>query len=170
MEIIHLVGTIIYFTMLVALSCYGLHRYVMIFLYYKYGKQTPRPAGCMAVLPKVTVQLPLYNEMYVAERLLDAVVALDYPRKQAGSAGTGRFHRRDDRDRRPQGRQSFASGASTSDHIHRTNRHGFKAGALENGLQTRHGRIHRDLRRRLCAATGFAAKNDPLLYRSERSA
>ena len=138
MEIIHLVGTIIYFTMLVALSCYGLHRYVMIFLYYKYGKQTPRPYGFMAVLPKVTVQLPLYDEMYVAERLLDSVVALDYPRNKLevqvlddSTDETTEIVARKVTELRQQGFDVC--------HIHRTNRHGFKAGALENGLKTATG-------------------------------
>src|SRR5438309_11331373 len=79
METMHLLGTIIYFTMIVGLSAYGCHRYVMIYLYYKYRKQTPKPAGRFDVLPKITVQLPLFNEMYVADRLLDSITALDYP-------------------------------------------------------------------------------------------
>ncbi|MGD0650048.1 MAG: cellulose synthase family protein [Verrucomicrobiia bacterium] len=138
MEIIHLVGTIIYFTMLVALSCYGVHRYLMIYLYYKYRKQTPKPAGRLPVFPKVTVQLPLYNEMYVAERLLDAVVALDYPRNKLevqvlddSTDETTEIVARKVTELRQQGFDVC--------HIHRTNRHGFKAGALENGLQTATG-------------------------------
>ena len=65
--------------MLVCLSCYGIHRYWMIFLYLRHRREVPQPAGRLPELPKVTVQLPLYNEMYVADRLLDAVAALDYP-------------------------------------------------------------------------------------------
>jgi cellulose synthase/poly-beta-1,6-N-acetylglucosamine synthase-like glycosyltransferase len=133
METIHLVGTIIYFTMLTTLSCYGVHRYVMIFLYYKYRKQTPKPARRFATLPKVTVQLPLYNEMYVAERLLDAVVALDYPRDKLeiqvlddSTDETTEIVARKVTQLRQWGFDVT--------HIHRANRHGFKAGALENGL------------------------------------
>jgi cellulose synthase/poly-beta-1,6-N-acetylglucosamine synthase-like glycosyltransferase len=138
MEIIHLVGTIIYFAVLVALSCYGVHRYLMIILYYKYRKQSPKPAGRLPVLPKVTVQLPLYNEMYVAERLLDAVVALDYPRNKLevqvlddSTDETTEIVARKVAELRQEGFDVC--------HIHRTNRHGFKAGALENGLQTATG-------------------------------
>src|SRR5258707_7744310 len=79
MAALHLVGTIIYFSVLVCLSGYGIHRYWMIFLYLRHRREVPHPAGRLPELPKVTVQLPLYNEMYVAERLLDAVAALDYP-------------------------------------------------------------------------------------------
>src|SRR5437899_2159332 len=82
METIHLFGTIVYFTMLVGLACYGAHRYWMIILYYRHRKEVAEPAGHFAELPRLTVQLPLYNELYVAERLLDAVVALDYPREK----------------------------------------------------------------------------------------
>ena len=138
MEIIHLIGTIVYFAMLVGLACYGLHRYVMIFLYYKYRKQTPQPARQLDPLPKVTVQLPLYNEMYVAERLLDAVVALDYPKDKLevqvlddSTDETTDIVARKAAELRRQGFDVI--------HIHRTNRRGFKAGALENGLQSATG-------------------------------
>src|SRR5437773_1363462 len=127
MEAIHLLGTLIYFAMLVGLSCYGVHRYLMIFLYYKYRKQTPRPAGQFAALPKVTVQLPLYNEMYVAERLLDAVVALDYPKDKLevqvlddSTDETTEIVRRKVAELRQHGFDVR--------HVHRTHRHGYKAG------------------------------------------
>ncbi len=133
MEIIHWVGTIVYFAMLVGLSIYGCHRYVMIYLYYKYRKQTPQPPGHFDVLPKVTVQLPLYNEMYVADRLLDAVAALDYPTDKleiqvlddSTDETTGIVARKVAELKR--------RGFNVA-HIHRTNRQGYKAGALENGL------------------------------------
>src|SRR5205809_2892 len=138
MQVIHLLGTIVYFAMLVGLSCYGVHRYLMIFLYYKYRKETPKPVGSFAELPQVTVQLPLFNEMYVAERLLDAVVALDYPKDKLevqvlddSTDETTEIVRRKVAELRQQG---FAVR-----HVHRANRHGYKAGALENGLRTATG-------------------------------
>lgn len=42
----------------------------------------------LEVLPVVTVQLPIFNEWYVAERLLDACAALDYPRRPPRNSGT----------------------------------------------------------------------------------
>ncbi|HUK83653.1 MAG TPA: cellulose synthase family protein [Verrucomicrobiae bacterium] len=138
MEVIHLLGTIVYFTMLVGLSCYGVHRYLMIYLYYKYRKQSPNPPGHFAELPRVTVQLPLYNEMYVAERLLDAVVALDYPKDRLevqvlddSTDETTGIVRRKVAELRRKGVDVY--------HVHRTNRHGYKAGALEHGLRTATG-------------------------------
>jgi cellulose synthase/poly-beta-1,6-N-acetylglucosamine synthase-like glycosyltransferase len=134
MEAIHLAGTIIYFAMLVGLSIYGCHRYVMIYLYYKYRKQTPTAPAHFDVLPKITVQLPLYNEMYVAERLLDSITALDYPKDQleiqvlddSTDETTGIVARKV--------AELCRKGFDIAQ-IHRTNRQGYKAGALENGLR-----------------------------------
>jgi len=65
-----------YLVILPALAVFGFHRAQMIYLYYKYRHRKPRAAGTFAELPAVTVQLPLFNEMYVAERLLDAVAMI----------------------------------------------------------------------------------------------
>jgi len=134
METLHLVGTTIYFTVLVCLSCYGIHRYWMIFLYFRHRGEVPRPAGHLADLPKVTVQLPLYNEMYVAERLLDAVATLDYPKDKIevqvlddSTDETTEIVARKTAQLRQRGFEVH--------HVHRTNRLGYKAGALENGLR-----------------------------------
>src|SRR5437660_1112455 len=69
-----------YFAVLLILSIYGSHRYVMAYLYYKYKGNLPLPAGRFEELPRVTIQLPIFNEMYVVERLIDAVARIDYPR------------------------------------------------------------------------------------------
>src|SRR5580765_3785101 len=72
------VGT--YLVVLLILAFYGFHRSSLVWLYYRYRDRKPRPAGTFTDLPAVTVQLPLYNEMYVVERLLDAVAGIRYPR------------------------------------------------------------------------------------------
>jgi len=134
MEKVHLVGIIVYFTVLAGLSFYGLHRYVMLYLYYKYRKQKIVPAGHFDVLPKITVQLPLYNEMYVAERLLNSITALDYPREkleiQVLDDST-------DETREIVARKVSELKAQGFDvtHVLRPDRSGFKAGALEHGLR-----------------------------------
>jgi len=133
MQALHLVGTIIYFVVLVCLSCYGIHRYWMIFLYFRHRREVPQPAGHFAELPKVTVQLPLYNEMYVAERLLESVASLDYPQDKievqvlddSTDETTDIVARK--------AAQLRGRGFNVH-HIHRSNRMGYKAGALENGL------------------------------------
>ena len=64
-----------YFAVLIVLSLYGLHRYHMIRGYVKYRKQMPTEAPQkFAQLPRVTIQLPLYNEQYVVERLLEELI------------------------------------------------------------------------------------------------
>src|SRR5688572_31962699 len=70
-----------YFFVLVILAVYGWHRYYLVYLYMKNKDKHPVPAGPMARLPKVTIQLPIFNEMYVADRLIDAVCRIDYPRE-----------------------------------------------------------------------------------------
>src|SRR6266498_311749 len=61
-----------YFSILVVLSIYGLHRYDIIHTYFKYRKRaTGQPPRRFDELPPVTVQLPLYNERYVVERLIE---------------------------------------------------------------------------------------------------
>jgi cellulose synthase/poly-beta-1,6-N-acetylglucosamine synthase-like glycosyltransferase len=72
------IGT--YLAVLLVLAAYGFHRTALISMYYRNRHRRPRPAGRFSELPVVTVQLPLYNEMYVVERLLDAVAGIRYPR------------------------------------------------------------------------------------------
>src|SRR4051812_28515202 len=77
----NIIWTICYTIVLTGLSIYGLHRYAIVFLFLRYRKQKPKPLAQFEILPRVTVQLPIYNEMYVVERLLKAVDALEYPRE-----------------------------------------------------------------------------------------
>jgi len=70
----------IYFGILAILSFYGFHRYMMVFLFRKHRNRSSEPKARFEELPRVTVQLPAYNEMYVMERIIDAVCAFDYPR------------------------------------------------------------------------------------------
>src|SRR4029078_10801413 len=72
------IGT--YLAVLIALAVYGLHRTALISMYYRNKNRRPRPAGRFSELPAVTVQLPLFNEMYVVERLLEAVAGIRSPR------------------------------------------------------------------------------------------
>jgi len=79
---ISIVFTAIYVIALLGLALYGFNTLVMslLFLWHRRrGTLLPRPPK-PEVWPQVTVQLPLFNERYVVERLIDAVAALDYPR------------------------------------------------------------------------------------------
>ena len=127
-----------YALLLLVLSVYGSHRYVMAYLYYRHKYRLPTPPGRFERLPRVTIQLPIFNEMYVTERLIDAVAKIDYPRDllevqvlddstdetQAIARACVERHR--------------ALGLDVV-HVHRTVRTGFKAGALEHGLTTARG-------------------------------
>ena len=69
-----------YFIVLILLASYGAHRYVLVYLYYKHKKnRTTEPPAHFAELPRVTVQLPIFNEQFVVERLLEAICRLNYP-------------------------------------------------------------------------------------------
>ena len=71
---------IAYFSVLSILAAYGLHRYHLVYLYFKYRDNQPKPKGELKELPKVTVQLPIFNELYVVQRLIDSVCQINYPR------------------------------------------------------------------------------------------
>ena len=68
-----------YLLVLLSLSVFGIYRLVLIYLYFRYRANRPHPKAYFRELPKVTVQLPVYNEYYVIERLIRSVCVLDYP-------------------------------------------------------------------------------------------
>lgn len=128
-----------YFGILIILSLYGLHRYEMIRTYMKHRKNLNQEPAChFAELPRVTIQLPLYNERYVVERLLEEVCRMQYPKDllqiQVLDDSTDDTH--------PFTEALVAHYRALGNPIeyhHRTNRHGFKAGALQEGLKTATG-------------------------------
>ena len=128
-----------YFVLLLILSCYGCHRYEMIRRYLKHRKDLPSQSpGKLEMLPRVTIQLPLYNERYVVERLLEEVVRMDYPKHlleiqvlDDSTDDTHLFTEALVRDYR-------AAGVPI-EYIHRSNRNGYKAGALQEGMRTATG-------------------------------
>ena len=127
-----------YFFVLVILAVYGWHRYYLVYLYMKNKDHRPVPAASFEKLPAVTVQLPIYNEMYVADRLIDAVCQLDYPRElleiQVLDDSTDETTNIAER----AVRRHAAAGIRIT-FVHRADRRGYKAGALEEGLKAAHG-------------------------------
>ena len=70
-----------YFAVMIVLAIYGIHRYTMVYLYYKHKKAyNPDPLSHFEELPFVTVQLPIYNEQFVIDRLIEAICSLQYPK------------------------------------------------------------------------------------------
>src|SRR5215472_936383 len=128
-----------YFTVLFILSIYGLHRYDVIHTYFKHRKKaTSEPPRRFEHLPPVTIQLPLYNERYVVERLIDEVVKVEYPKELLQIQVLD-----DSTDETAPFAEALveryqALGFPIEYH-HRTNREGFKAGALQEGLKTASG-------------------------------
>ncbi len=129
---------LLYYSTLGVLAVFGGHRMVLLILYYRTRHRTPARPEDPAEWPLVTVQLPLYNEMYVAERLIRAVSALDYPRDRFhiqvlddSTDETSEIVARAVEEQREQGISIV--------HVQRNDRTGFKAGALEHGLATAPG-------------------------------
>jgi cellulose synthase/poly-beta-1,6-N-acetylglucosamine synthase-like glycosyltransferase len=123
----------LYFGVLATLTLYGAHRWYLLWLLRRHRSDAPHPPARFDAPPTLTVQVPLYNEMYVAERVIEAVSALDWPKEQldiqvlddstdetaaivAGTVGRCR-----------------ARGIDVV-HVRRGDRAGYKAGALAFGL------------------------------------
>lgn len=129
----------------ILLGMYGLFL-LLIFFYsvlqlnlaitYKKNKKRKKPSEPVydpENTPKVTIQLPMYNEMYVATRIIDAVVAFDYPKDKL------QIQVLDDstdetKDLIANKVAEIAATGVNIQHIHRTDRTGYKAGALDAAM------------------------------------
>ena len=124
---------VLYMVVLTILGIYGFHRGHLLYLYWRHKNDAPLPPSRFAELPRVTVQLPMFNEMYVAERLLEGVASIDYPKDKLeiqvlddSTDETTSIARKKAEELRERGFDVTFR--------HRTNRSGYKAGALEEGL------------------------------------
>ncbi len=140
MAIIRTVVLATYFAVLGILSIYGAHRLWMLLLYFRNKKRSPRPVGGPDFLPMVTVQLAVFNEVNVIERLLDHVVKMDWPKDRLeiqvlddSTDDTVKVARAVCRQYRRLGYDIAC--------LHRADRVGYKAGALKNGLKTAKGEL-----------------------------
>lgn len=129
-----------YYLVLGILAVFGAHRLWLLALYYRTRRKLPVEPPEPATWPRVTVQLPLYNERYVAARLIRAVAAFDYPHDRL------EIQVLDDSD--DDTRAIVAAEVARLQergqriiHLHRTGRTGFKAGALADGLQVADGEL-----------------------------
>ncbi|MDQ2922372.1 MAG: glycosyltransferase [Acidobacteriota bacterium] len=133
---------ILYFTILTVLAIYGAYRVKQVIDFWRYRKFVPQPMGRFSEedLPHITVQLPLFNEMYVTQRLVKAITEIDYPREKVqiqvldDSTDETMKIARDTVD-------TYATQGFDIQYIHRADRTGFKAGALENGLKFAKGEL-----------------------------
>ncbi len=128
-----------YFTVLVILSVYGIHRYDIIRTYFKHRKKAvSEPPKRFEQLPPVTIQLPLYNERYVVERLVEETLKIEYPKELLQIQVLD-----DSTDETAPFAEAlverYRNMGYPIEYHHRPNRHGFKAGALQEGLETATG-------------------------------
>src|SRR6202049_5176467 len=127
-----------YFFVLIVLAVYGGHRYYLVYLYMRNRDKEPKPGPQLDPLPVVTIQLPLYNEMYVADRLIDAVCQIEYPRELLEIQVLD--DSADETCSKPEvGVHRAAMQGVDIKYYHRPDRTGFKAGALEAGLKVARG-------------------------------
>ena len=132
--------TAIYSFALVMVCVYGFHRYLLVYLYYRYRGRVPRQPGSFTEdeLPRVTVQLPMYNEQYVSERVIEHACRLDYPRDRL------QIQVLDDSTDETVSIAAAAVERARAEgydieYLHRDDRTGYKAGALEAGLASATG-------------------------------
>lgn len=128
-----------YFVLLAVLSVFGLHRFEILWRYHRHKhKLNKPPREYFQQLPRVTIQLPVYNEQYVMDQLVEAVSKVQYPREllqiqvlddstDETTAVCARIVSR------------YRAMGLPIELQHRSNRHGYKAGALEEGLNTATG-------------------------------
>jgi len=128
-----------YFAVMIVLSLYGVHRYTLCYLYHRYRKNyDPNPPQHFDELPRVTIQLPMFNEQFVIDRLIESVCSIEYPREKL------EIQVLDDSTDETQEVarkivERYAAMGNPIEYIHRTNRYGFKAGALDAGLKIAKG-------------------------------
>jgi cellulose synthase/poly-beta-1,6-N-acetylglucosamine synthase-like glycosyltransferase len=125
--------TPIYLICLLVLCGFGLHRYYLTRLFNRYKKVIPKPKAYFRSLPKVTIQLPIYNEQYVVERIIKSVCEIEYPKElleiQVLDDSTDLTI-----DIANTSVEKFRASGFNINYIHRDSRIGFKAGALSEGL------------------------------------
>ena len=129
---------LVYTFALVMVSIYGLHRYVLLGLYYRHRRKYPKLAGRFEQLPRVTIQLPMYNEKNVAKRIIQVICRIDYPRELLDIQVLDDSVDETQQIARAAVAHAREQGFDIS-YIHRDDRTGFKAGALGNGLKTAKG-------------------------------
>src|SRR6516164_6322222 len=133
-----LLWTVCYFFVILVLSAYGIHRYLIIHLYFKNRHRKPGLPARFDDLPVVTVQLPVYNEIHVIERLLKSISEIEYPIEkleiQVLDDSTDETYQVSQREAAKLKARGFDAVV-----LRRENRVGFKAGALDYGFQKAKG-------------------------------
>lgn len=140
-DIVGITVMVIYSLALLAITVYCLMQFHLLY-YYKKDKKKLLSENSLQIaetdLPFVTIQLPIYNELYVVERLLSAITAMDYPIDKY------EIHVLDDStdetiELLDQEIAKYKAKGYEIQHVRRVNREGYKAGALKDGMTSAHG-------------------------------
>ena len=128
----------VHFLLLLVLSIFGMHRLSMVFRWFLHKNHSVIINNRFAEFPQITVQIPLYNERMVAQRIVDAVCAFDYPpdRLQIQIVDDSTDETFDLIAARVAKHQKMGINIQ---HVHRVNRQGYKAGALKEAMATATG-------------------------------
>ncbi|MGA2961183.1 MAG: cellulose synthase family protein [Candidatus Korobacteraceae bacterium] len=128
-----------YFIVLIILAAYGFHRYQLVWMYYRNRKKAVHePKSRFQELPRITIQLPIFNEQFVIDRLVESICKLEYPREKLDIQVLDDSTDETVEVARAVVERYAALGHQISYH-HRSDRSGFKAGALQEGLKTAKG-------------------------------
>lgn len=137
-ELLQTIFMVTYTAVLLVIATFGLHRWVLVMLYYRHRNAVTEPRQQFDELPMVTIQLPMYNEQYVARRIIEKVLQIDYPRDRL------QIQVLDDSTDDTVSIAAAAVEAAKAqgfdiECIHRQDRTGYKAGALANGMKSAKG-------------------------------
>ncbi len=129
-----------YLGLMAMIGLYGVHRYWLVYLFGRHRRTRPRPDVRYTDLPRVTVQLPIFNEGLVVHRIIDAACAIDYPTDRLqvqvvddstdDSAELARLRV-----------EHWAARGVDIQYLHRTDRTGYKAGALQAATPSATGEL-----------------------------
>lgn len=159
---------LLYFVSLLILFAFGAHGFVMVYHYLRQRHLRTEPPA-PGQTPKVTVQLPVFNELYVVRRLIDAVCALDYPKEsleiQVLDDSTD-----ETRDIAGGEVERYRREGFNIHHITRTDRTGFKAGALKAGLEQAEGEFLAIFDADFVPRPDFLRKTIPYFYQDPKIA
>jgi cellulose synthase/poly-beta-1,6-N-acetylglucosamine synthase-like glycosyltransferase len=140
LEAVVSVLSIVYLIAAVLVALYGANALLLGALYLRHRTDRPKQPPELEIWPAVTVQLPIYNELYVVNRLIDAVVRLDYPHQKLQIQVLDDSTDETTRLARARVAHHLARGIDI-EVVHRQDRTGFKAGALAHGLASAHGEL-----------------------------
>jgi cellulose synthase/poly-beta-1,6-N-acetylglucosamine synthase-like glycosyltransferase len=158
---------ILYFLALLTLLLFGVQGFVMVYYHFKSRTKEEPPDLTLQDFPPVTVQLPIYNEVYVVERLIKAACGIKYPKEKL------EIQVLDDSNDETTSVVTRIVGEMVArghdiKHIQRGTREGYKAGALREGLKTARGEFIAIFDADFVPREDFLMRTMPYFFRDEK--